>query len=102
MIGVGVSPEGINQNYVIYEFALERGWDYNSVNIKEWFDTYTYSRYGVRDSSISLAWQKLVVKKDNLHVVFIKWFTPFFFFHFPFDRKVFTLSEVHVKSVESI
>lgn len=61
MIGVGVSPEGINQNYVIYEFALERGWDYRSVNISEWFDTYAFGRYGLIDSSISSAWQKLVV-----------------------------------------
>ncbi|KAG4077999.1 hypothetical protein HA402_002050 [Bradysia odoriphaga] len=60
MVGVGIAPEGINQNYVIYEFALERGWDYSSVNITEWFDIYTSGRYGVRNSFISSAWQKLV------------------------------------------
>lgn len=62
MIGVGITPEGINQNYVIYEFALERGWDYSTVDIKEWFDIYTSGRYGVTDSFISSAWHKLVVK----------------------------------------
>lgn len=61
MIGVGLTPEGINQNYAIYEFALERGWNYDSVNVKEWFDHYTLVRYGVQSHYISSAWDKLVV-----------------------------------------
>lgn len=61
MIGVGITPEGINQNYVLYEFALERGWVYESVNIQEWFDQYTLGRYGVKNWNISSAWRKLVV-----------------------------------------
>lgn len=77
MIGVGVAPEGINQNYAIYEFALERGWDYRFVNITEWFDTYSLCRYGNSDSFVSLAWQQLVVScvtslmASLFHIVFI-------------------------------
>lgn len=61
LIGVGLTPEGINQNYAIYEFALERGWNYHSVNVKEWFNNYTLVRYGVRNEHISSSWEKLVV-----------------------------------------
>lgn len=66
MVGVGITPEGINQNYVLYEFALERAWDYNSVNLQEWFDQYAFSRYGVRNSYIISAWNKLVVSTSGI------------------------------------
>lgn len=61
MVGVGLSPEGINQNYVMYEFALDRAWYQNSVNVSNWIDDYIETRYGFKDVNLSIAWNKLRV-----------------------------------------
>lgn len=61
MVGVGITPEGINQNYVIYEFALDRGWYQETTDIQKWIDEYTLSRYGVENAHIQSAWQILKV-----------------------------------------
>lgn len=36
MVGIGLTPEGIEQNYVIYEFMVETTWEENPVNISQW------------------------------------------------------------------
>lgn len=36
LVGVGITPEGINQNYVMYDFALDRAWYQNSVDVDKW------------------------------------------------------------------
>lgn len=61
MYGVGITPEGIDQNYVMYEFALERGWDYAPVVTEKWFDHYALARYGKDNVLIQRAWNKLKV-----------------------------------------
>lgn len=61
MIGVGITPEGINQNYAIYEFALERAWDQQTVDIGKWFDHYALARYGVDNTFIKAGWKLLLV-----------------------------------------
>lgn len=61
MIGVGITPEGINQNYVMYEFALERGWEHDSVATDKWFDHYAFARYGQRNVFVQSAWERLRV-----------------------------------------
>jgi hypothetical protein len=65
MLGAGITPEGINQNYVMYEFALERSWDQTSVNIPKWINQYTLGRYGLQNDKITSAWDKLVVNLKN-------------------------------------
>ncbi|XP_055383787.1 alpha-N-acetylglucosaminidase [Condylostylus longicornis] len=57
MIGVGITPEGINQNYGIYEFALERGWEHKDFNVKDWFYKYIEARYGIKDEYLENAWE---------------------------------------------
>lgn len=59
MVGFGITPEGINQNYVMYEFALEIGWEMQSQNISEWLSSYTVSRYGFESKEINSAWSIL-------------------------------------------
>lgn len=56
MIGTGITPEGINQNYGLYEFALEMGWNPNIDNVEEWFRTYASVRYGTQDKRLKDAW----------------------------------------------
>ncbi|XP_037025538.1 alpha-N-acetylglucosaminidase [Bradysia coprophila] len=59
MYGVGITPEGINQNYVMYEFALERGWDHTPANLEKWFQQYALGRYGQDNDFIKKAWHLL-------------------------------------------
>ncbi|XP_055692813.1 alpha-N-acetylglucosaminidase [Lutzomyia longipalpis] len=59
MVGVGITPEGINQNYVMYEFALDMSWNYEAVDEEVWFFRYASSRYGLINSQAIDAWQLL-------------------------------------------
>lgn len=61
MIGFGLTMEGINQNYIVYEFALERGWDQTTVDAEKWFDQYAVSRYGRVSQKLQSALQHLRV-----------------------------------------
>ena len=36
MIGTGLTPEGINQNYVIYELMLEMAYRKEPVHLSTW------------------------------------------------------------------
>lgn len=61
MAGVGITPEGIFQNYIMYNFALEQGWHQNSFNVSKWIDEYVFTRYGIKNDNVLSAWQKLHV-----------------------------------------
>ena len=37
MIGTGLTPEGINQNDVVYEFMMENTWRTKPRNLTQWF-----------------------------------------------------------------
>lgn len=36
MVGTGLTPEGINQNYVMYDFMNEMAWRNEPVSLQEW------------------------------------------------------------------
>jgi alpha-N-acetylglucosaminidase len=57
MVGVGITPEGIFQNYVVYQFALEKAWNYKEINHKKWIRVYARTRYGLEneDAATSMA-----------------------------------------------
>uniref|UniRef100_A0A182W2E1 Alpha-N-acetylglucosaminidase n=1 Tax=Anopheles minimus TaxID=112268 RepID=A0A182W2E1_9DIPT len=46
LLGTGITPEGINQNYALYEFALEMGWNAELDSTEQWFSEYSQARYG--------------------------------------------------------
>lgn len=60
MVGVGITPEGIHQNFVVYEFALEKAWQYQEVNRKKWIKHYARNRYGFESKVIEHAWLLLL------------------------------------------
>lgn len=60
MIGVGITPEGINQNYIMYELALERGWEDMDFDLRKWFETYATTRYGIDNDDCKTAWLLLL------------------------------------------
>jgi alpha-N-acetylglucosaminidase len=60
MKGVGIMPEGINNNPVSYELVLELGWHADPVQVEEWITHYTTARYGKYNTDIINAWKGLL------------------------------------------
>lgn len=59
MIGVGLTPEGINQNYVVYDLMLESAWRKKPVeNLDTWAGEYAERRYGCNTTTD--AWRYLL------------------------------------------
>lgn len=56
MIGIGLTPEGINQNYVIYDFMTEQAWRNVSTDLNVWFQDYAIRRYGKENTNATSAW----------------------------------------------
>ncbi|XP_047117354.1 alpha-N-acetylglucosaminidase isoform X1 [Schistocerca piceifrons] len=59
MVGTGLTPEGINQNYVMYDFMNEMSWREEPADLKEWFSQYATRRYGAYNENADEAWQLL-------------------------------------------
>jgi alpha-N-acetylglucosaminidase len=55
--GVGIMPEGINNNPVAYDFMLEVGWHRERVDAAEWIKNYVLYRYGKYNEDILNAWK---------------------------------------------
>ncbi|XP_063962640.1 alpha-N-acetylglucosaminidase-like [Lytechinus pictus] len=50
MIGMGLTPEGILQNYVMYNFLTDMTWRSESTNVSKWIEEYSSRRYYSPDS----------------------------------------------------
>ncbi|XP_063708711.1 alpha-N-acetylglucosaminidase-like [Culicoides brevitarsis] len=60
MIGVGITPEGINQNHVVYEFTMDVAWQgKEGFDTKKWFKDYGKNRYGKIWRDDERAWETL-------------------------------------------
>ncbi|XP_070563330.1 alpha-N-acetylglucosaminidase-like isoform X2 [Ptychodera flava] len=60
MVGTGLTPEGINQNYVMYDFMNKMGWRNQSVpDLQIWFKNYSHGRYGSSSHGSERAWDIL-------------------------------------------
>ncbi|KAK6188715.1 hypothetical protein SNE40_004839 [Patella caerulea] len=59
MIGTGITPEGIFQNEVVYEFMNENAWRTEPRNITQWISDYARQRYGQFDINVDKAWNIL-------------------------------------------
>lgn len=60
LVGFGISPEGIDQNEVVYELLTDMGWNGSPVNLDKWIANYCMSRYGGYPENMKLAWQYLL------------------------------------------
>jgi alpha-N-acetylglucosaminidase len=58
--GVGIIPEGINNNPVVYDFMASLGWKNSKVDASEWIKNYLYYRYGSENENLQKAWQLLL------------------------------------------
>jgi len=57
MSGIGIMPEGINNNPVSYDLVFELGWRKEKVNVDEWIKSFCLNRYGKKNSDVEEAWQ---------------------------------------------
>ncbi|MEO6229542.1 MAG: alpha-N-acetylglucosaminidase [Ferruginibacter sp.] len=60
MKGVGIMPEGINNNPVTYELLLATAWHQQQLNADDWVQQYAIARYGKYNAAISNAWKLLL------------------------------------------
>lgn len=60
MKGVGILPEGINNNPVTYELLLELPWHAERVDVERWIDGYVKARYGKLTNEVRTAWHMLL------------------------------------------
>lgn len=57
--GVGMTPEGIENNPVMYELLMELPWRENRFTHEAWLKGYVRARYGVEDEALQQAWKLL-------------------------------------------
>lgn len=70
IVGFGISPEGIDNNEIIYEMLTQLAWSTTSAKVKAYFSDYTKQRYGKTDEVINRAWLSLlgsVYAQNNEH-----------------------------------
>ncbi|HXX62203.1 MAG TPA: alpha-N-acetylglucosaminidase TIM-barrel domain-containing protein [Bacteroidota bacterium] len=59
LVGIGLAPEGIENNDVLYELSTDMFWSDGPVQLESWLDQYAVSRYGILKPEISKAWRLL-------------------------------------------
>ncbi len=61
MIGTGLTPEGIEQNDIIYDFMTETIWYSSPVDLNQWVTNYAHRRYGYINDDLIKGWRLLQV-----------------------------------------
>ena len=57
--GIGMTPEGIENNPVMFELLTELAWRENRFKKEEWLNGYVVARYGACDPTLLQVWQIL-------------------------------------------
>ncbi|WP_279299294.1 alpha-N-acetylglucosaminidase [Paraflavisolibacter caeni] len=57
MKGVGIMPEGIHNNPVVYNLVLDLAWHPEKVETPDWIKSFVVARYGKDNEKIQQAWQ---------------------------------------------
>lgn len=65
LVGIGMTPEGIEQNPVTYELMSELAWRKEPVNLAKWVSLYAIRRYGNTQESLTAAWRLLFASIYN-------------------------------------
>ncbi|MGN5953056.1 alpha-N-acetylglucosaminidase [Sphingobacterium lactis] len=58
--GVGIIPEGINNNPLAYDLMLDLAWHAEKPNLDKWIEDYTVYRYGKRNPKVVAAWKEFI------------------------------------------
>ena len=54
--GIGMAPEGVENNDVLYELITDAGWRGTRVDLSDWLEHYCTIRYGAYPPSMKKAW----------------------------------------------
>ncbi|POM71809.1 Alpha-N-acetylglucosaminidase (NAGLU) [Phytophthora palmivora] len=65
MVGVGLTMEGIYQNYVVYDLILQMAWVDTPLDMDEWVPSYAAQRYHSQDAHTERAWGFLLQSVYN-------------------------------------
>lgn len=60
VVGVGTTPEGIEQNAVVYELVADMMWSDVPIDLSAWMDSYVQCRYGAASKTVIEAWHELL------------------------------------------
>ena len=60
MVGMGIAPEGTNNNPVRFDLFFEMMWEENDVDLDEWITHYIERRYGKESENAQKAWELLL------------------------------------------
>jgi alpha-N-acetylglucosaminidase len=68
MLGIGLTPEGIEQNPVMYALMMENTWRDSPIDLDQWLPGYVARRYGQKNINSEKAWTilKRTVYNGNL------------------------------------
>ena len=69
LVGMAATPEGIENNPVMYELIFEFPWREESFDVNEWIKTYSQYRYGKKNVQMEQAWQILRNTVYNCKIV---------------------------------
>jgi len=58
-VGLGLTPEAIDTNPIMYDLVSDLYWESAPVNADDWVKNYTYSRYGQQLTGAQQAWKAL-------------------------------------------
>ncbi|GMS94721.1 hypothetical protein PENTCL1PPCAC_16897, partial [Pristionchus entomophagus] len=59
LVGMGLTMEGINQNYVVYQYMIDLAWSEQELDPRPWISNYAAARYGSQSPLQTLAWNLL-------------------------------------------
>jgi alpha-N-acetylglucosaminidase len=59
MVGIGLTPEGIEHNPVMYDLMMENAWRDEPIELDSWLKDYARRRYGAANEQADKAWQIL-------------------------------------------
>nr|CAB3264194.1 alpha-N-acetylglucosaminidase [Phallusia mammillata] len=59
MVGIGIVPEGNNQNYLVFDLMLEAGYTVQPTNLTYWLKEFTLRRYGCDNEDAVATWNLL-------------------------------------------
>ncbi|MFT3902707.1 MAG: alpha-N-acetylglucosaminidase [Niabella sp.] len=57
LVGIGLTPEAIEQNPVMYQLLLDNVWRKEGIEINSWLKDYALRRYGRQSNLADTAWQ---------------------------------------------
>lgn len=59
MLGIGITPEGTEQNPALFELMLDNTWTDEPISLDSWLKEYATRRYGQKDADADSAWMIL-------------------------------------------